>query len=444
MDVTHRVRVPAPLDEAWQALQEPARLAGVLPGTTVDAAAGDTFSGSMKLKLGSALLTLVGDGRYVSRDAGARRVVVRTTGTDRRGDAAVEATHTVTLAGVGDGRAETDVTVATSMTWSGRPARLGDGVVADTVDRVLDTTAGRIAARVADGLPWVPRHRGGGVARRRPGPPRRWSTTRSSSAPTWARSTNRPASGRPGPVAVTRSGPTAAGTEAVRLPALQQHRRAARGRRPHAGRRAAELGAAVRRAGRARRLRRPRPPSAGPGADRREPPRPAALDGHRDGRCCTAAAAGCSRCGAPTWTTPRVSSGWSAATSRPCRPEPDVLEATARREAREEVGLDLDDVALTYLESELFTTDAGVGQVTVAFLAAAPADQEPVVADPAELTAVGWWTPDEAAADDRCPAWLPALLRRAEAQRLREGAERRRSLPERPVSSRRPEAAARP
>ena len=100
-----------------------------------------------------------------------------------------------------------------------------------------------------------------------------------------------------------------------------------------------------------------------------------------------------------------------------------VLEATARREAREEVGLDLDDVALTYLESEVFTTDAGVGQVTVAFLAAAPPDQEPVVGDPAELSAVGWWTPDEAAADERCPPWLPALLRRAEALRTREGAE---------------------
>jgi 8-oxo-dGTP pyrophosphatase MutT (NUDIX family) len=56
---------------------------------------------------------------------------------------------------------------------------------------------------------------------------------------------------------------------------------------------------------------------------------------------------------------------------------PGVLEATARREAFEEVGLDLGDATLTYLESELFTTDAGVGQVTVAFLAAAPPDQEP-------------------------------------------------------------------
>lgn len=96
-------------------------------------------------------------------------------------------------------------------------------------------------------------------------------------------------------------------------------------------------------------------------------------------------------------------------------PGPGVLEATARREASEEVGLDLDEVALTYLESEVFTTDAGIGQVTVAFLAAAPPHQEPVVADPAELTAVGWWTPEEARGEPTCPDWLPPLLERATA-----------------------------
>ncbi len=127
---------------------------------------------------------------------------------------------------------------------------------------------------------------------------------------------------------------------------------------------------------------------------------------------------------------------------QPSAGHPGVLEETARREAAEEVGLDLTEVALTYLESEFFTTDAGVGQVTVAFLAAAPRDAEPVVADPAELTAVGWWTPDEAGADDRCPVWLPALLGRAARAVARERGDVAPSGGS--VSSRRPGAAARP
>ncbi len=156
MDLTHRVRVPAPLEEAWEAVLDPARIAAVLPGSTLDTASDDAFTGTMKIKLGSSLLALAGSGRYVSRDDGAHRVVVATTASDRRGDAGVEATHTLTLARAGDARAETDVTVQTAMTWSGRPARLGDGVVVDAVDRVLDVTATRIAARVAEGLSWVP------------------------------------------------------------------------------------------------------------------------------------------------------------------------------------------------------------------------------------------------------------------------------------------------
>jgi carbon monoxide dehydrogenase subunit G len=156
MELTHRVRVPAPLDEAWEAVLDPARIAAVLPGSRVDTASGDTFSGTFTIKLGSALLVLTGDGRYVSRDEGAHRVVVTTDATDRHGDAKVQATHTLTLAHAAGSRAETDVTVRTSMTWTGRPGRLGDGVVVDAVDRVLDVTAGRIAARVAEGLPWVP------------------------------------------------------------------------------------------------------------------------------------------------------------------------------------------------------------------------------------------------------------------------------------------------
>ena len=94
-------------------------------------------------------------------------------------------------------------------------------------------------------------------------------------------------------------------------------------------------------------------------------------------------------------------------------PEGDVLEATARREAAEEVGLDLSGVPLKYLESEFFITNRGERQITVTFSAPAPAGDEPYVNAPDELTEVCWWTLNDLEADARCPLWLPALIRRA-------------------------------
>ncbi len=58
------------------------------------------------------------------------------------------------------------------------------------------------------------------------------------------------------------------------------------------------------------------------------------------------------------------------------RPLAGVLEATARREVAEEVGLDLSQVALRYLESEFFITDGGERQITVTFTAKAPPEAE--------------------------------------------------------------------
>ena len=93
-------------------------------------------------------------------------------------------------------------------------------------------------------------------------------------------------------------------------------------------------------------------------------------------------------------------------------PEGDALEATARREVAEEVGLDLSGVPLTYLESEFFITDGGERQITVTFSAPAPSGEEPCVNAPDELAEVGWWTLNDLEADPRCPPWLPALIRR--------------------------------
>ena len=94
-------------------------------------------------------------------------------------------------------------------------------------------------------------------------------------------------------------------------------------------------------------------------------------------------------------------------------PEAGVLEATAQREVAEEVGLDLSQVPLTYLESEFFITSGGERQITVTFTAPAPPGDEAYVNAPDELVEVGWWTLTDLEADPRCPPWLPALIRRA-------------------------------
>ena len=96
-------------------------------------------------------------------------------------------------------------------------------------------------------------------------------------------------------------------------------------------------------------------------------------------------------------------------------PTPDVLEVTARREVAEETGVDLATVPLAYLESEFFVTEGGERQVTVTFVASAPADAVASITAPAELGEVGWWTRDEVAADPRCQPWLPRLIDRAAA-----------------------------
>jgi 8-oxo-dGTP diphosphatase len=102
-------------------------------------------------------------------------------------------------------------------------------------------------------------------------------------------------------------------------------------------------------------------------------------------------------------------------------PEAGVLEATARREVAEEVALDLSEVPLSYLESEFFTTPGGEQQITVTFTATAPSGDEPSVNAPDEVAEVRWWTISDLEADPRCPAWLPDLLRRADAGSNLEG-----------------------
>ena len=87
-----------------------------------------------------------------------------------------------------------------------------------------------------------------------------------------------------------------------------------------------------------------------------------------------------------------------------------VFEGTARREALEETGLDLRDVELHYLTSELYLGTDDQPVLTVTYVGELPPGREPRVTDPDELTAVGWWTPTALAGAENSPPWLPPLV----------------------------------
>jgi 8-oxo-dGTP diphosphatase len=91
----------------------------------------------------------------------------------------------------------------------------------------------------------------------------------------------------------------------------------------------------------------------------------------------------------------------------------DVLESTARREVREEVGVDLTGVDLTYVTSGSFVTDDGDPVVNVVFAGALPGDAEPFAASSEEVAGLVWRTTAAAEADPNCQPWTRRSLRLA-------------------------------
>ena len=107
------------------------------------------FEGSIKIKLGPMALVYNGSGRFLERDAEARRLVFQASGDDRRGNGTATATVTASLVGNGSG---TDVELTTDLDFTGRPAQFGSGVVSDVSDKLLDQFVSCVSGRFAEGL----------------------------------------------------------------------------------------------------------------------------------------------------------------------------------------------------------------------------------------------------------------------------------------------------
>ena len=146
MQLENSFTIDAPIEKAWEALNTPQMIAPCFPGATLTEYEGDSFSGTVKVKLGPISLTYKGKGVYKERDDAAHRVVIDASGRDSRGNGTAEATVVGTM--TADGPDKTAVTMVTDMKITGRPAQFGRGVISDVADKIIGQFASCVASKL--------------------------------------------------------------------------------------------------------------------------------------------------------------------------------------------------------------------------------------------------------------------------------------------------------
>jgi carbon monoxide dehydrogenase subunit G len=136
MRLEHSFRVTAPLGRVWERLIDVEQVAPCLPGAEITEAGDDgTYRGSFSVRLGPTTAAYRGELAVEEVDEAARRVVMRASGQDKRGQGSAKATIVSRMredAGV------TTVEVETDFTITGKLARFGrGGMIQDVSNRLL-------------------------------------------------------------------------------------------------------------------------------------------------------------------------------------------------------------------------------------------------------------------------------------------------------------------
>jgi carbon monoxide dehydrogenase subunit G len=147
MDLAHTFTVPTPVEETWAHFGDIASVAECFPGAQVSSAEGDSFAGSVKVKLGPIALVYNGTGTFVEKDDAAHRFVVDAKGKDKRGNGTAGAKVTLSMEPSPAGG--THVEVLTDLAVTGKPAQFGRGVMQDVSDKLLGQFVACLEQRLA-------------------------------------------------------------------------------------------------------------------------------------------------------------------------------------------------------------------------------------------------------------------------------------------------------
>jgi len=146
VQLTHSFRIPVAVDEAWAVLRDIGRVAPCMPGATVDEVDGDHFTGGIKVKVGPITVTYRGEVDFVHVDEEHHRASIEARGRETRGTGTARGTVHAELREDG---AETEVTLVTDLSVTGKPAQFGRGVMAEVGAKLVRQFAECLSSELA-------------------------------------------------------------------------------------------------------------------------------------------------------------------------------------------------------------------------------------------------------------------------------------------------------
>ncbi|GAB7007144.1 SRPBCC family protein [Nocardioides sp. AN3] len=147
MQLSHSFDVPRAADSVYNSLLDLELVTSCMPGATLTSLDGDTFEGTMKLKLGPIVMTYQGTAEYVEKDPVGHRLVLAASGRDSRGNGTAATRIAARLEAVGPSL--TRVLVDSDLDITGKPAQFGRGLIKDVGDKLLGQFAGALAERLS-------------------------------------------------------------------------------------------------------------------------------------------------------------------------------------------------------------------------------------------------------------------------------------------------------
>jgi carbon monoxide dehydrogenase subunit G len=134
VEFTDEFRVSLPVEPAWDLLNDVERIAPCMPGARLTGAEGDTYQGTVKVRVGPVVVEYKGTATVESRDRTDHAMKLRAAGRDSKGQGNAQALVTALLAPDGEG---TRITVTTQLTITGKVAQFGRGVIEDVSKKLL-------------------------------------------------------------------------------------------------------------------------------------------------------------------------------------------------------------------------------------------------------------------------------------------------------------------